>query len=85
MVGLDQRAESFGEAPGAIRADGHGLRTRFEMRVEPALAVVKAGDDGGDAAGGRWPDSGLTLSSLGDAARPKVRCRALGSHGGGGQ
>ena len=55
MVGLDQQAESFCEAPGAIRAHGHGLRAGFEMRVELDLADVNAGGDGGDAAGaGGW-------------------------------
>ena len=70
MVGIDQRAESFGEAPGAIRARGHGLRAGFETRVEPALAGVNTGDDGGD----RGLGSGLTLNSLG--AQPAQRCAA---------
>ena len=42
-----------GAAPGRVVGEAAGVASGFEMHVEPPLADVNAGDDGGHTAGGR--------------------------------
>ena len=67
---LPQSRRRWQKAAGLVVGEVAGESAGLEIRVEPALADVNAGGDGGLAAGGRG-------SASGRAARYRVRVRVL--------